>query len=71
MENEYTEKQTGNTPVVENIIKRIGPGSSNASLTINLLPGEFRDFASGEITNAIREKAGVIYGAESLTLVLE
>lgn len=65
--NEYTEKQTGNTPVVENIIKRIGPGSSNARLTINLLPGEFRDFASGEITNAIREEAGTIYGAESLT----
>lgn len=65
--NEYTEKQSGNTPVVENIIKRIGPGSSNASLTINLLPGEFRDFSSGEITNSIREKAGVIYGAESLT----
>ena len=65
--NEYTEKQTGNTPVIENIIKRIGPGSSNARLTINLLPGEFRDFASGDITNAIREKAGSIYGAESLT----
>ena len=65
--NEYTEKQTGNTPVVENIIKRIGPGSSNARLTINLLPGEFRDFASGDITNAIREEAGAIYGVESLT----
>jgi multidrug efflux pump subunit AcrB len=57
---EYTEKQTGNQQVVENIIKRIGPGSSNASLTVNLLPGEFRDFPSGDITNAIREKAGVI-----------
>ncbi len=64
---EYTEKQTGNEQVVENIIKRIGPGSSNASLTVNLLPGEYRDFPSGEITNAIREKAGVIYGVETLT----
>ena len=64
---EYTEKQTGNQPVVENIIKRIGPGSSNASLSVNLLPGEYRDFSSGEITNAIREKAGVIYGVETLT----
>jgi multidrug efflux pump subunit AcrB len=64
---EYTEKQTGNEPVVENVIKRIGPGASNASLTVNLLPGEFRDFASSEITNAIREKAGPIYGAETLT----
>jgi multidrug efflux pump subunit AcrB len=64
---EYTEKQTGNQQVVENIIKRIGPGSSNASLSVNLLPGEYRDFSSGEITNAIREKAGVIYGVETLT----
>lgn len=64
---EFTEKQTDNTPVVENIIKRIGPGSSNASLTINLLQGEYRDFPSIDITNAIREKAGVVYGAESLT----
>jgi multidrug efflux pump subunit AcrB len=64
---EYTQKQTGNIPVVENIIKRIGPGSANGSLTINLLPGESRDFSSPEITNSIREKVGNIYGVESLT----
>ncbi len=64
---EYTEKQTGNVPVVENVIKRIGPGSSNANLTVNLLPGEYRDFPSGDITNSIRDKAGVFYGVESLT----
>lgn len=63
---EYTQKQTGNTPVIENIIKRIGPGSSNARLTINLLPGEFRDFPSADIRNAIREEAGEVYGTESL-----
>jgi len=64
---EFTKKQTGNIPVFENIIKRIGPGTSNGSLTINLLPGESRDFSSPEITNAIREKVGPIYGVESLT----
>ncbi len=64
---EYTKKQTGNKSVIQNIIKRIGPGSSNASLTVNLLPGEYRDFSSPEITNAIREKAGKIIGVESLT----
>jgi len=64
---DFTKRQTGGTPVIENIIKRIGPGSSNASLTINLLQGEFRDFPAIDITNAIREKAGVVYGAESLT----
>ena len=43
---EYTEKQTGKIPIVENIIKRVGPGSANATLSVNLLPGETRDFSS-------------------------
>jgi multidrug efflux pump subunit AcrB len=63
---EFTKEQTGNVPVIQNIIKRIGPGSSNGSLTINLLPGESRDFSSPEITNAIREKVGKVHGVESL-----
>tara|TARA_R110002126_G_scaffold264475_1_gene407514 strand:+ start:14787 stop:17984 length:3198 start_codon:yes stop_codon:yes gene_type:complete len=63
---EYTKKQTGNLQVVENIIKRVGPGSANATLSVNLLPGETRDFSSPEITNAIQQKVGKIYGAESL-----
>ncbi len=64
---EFTKKQSGNKPVVQNIIKRIGPGTSNASLTVNLLPGEARDFPSIEINNAIRKKVGRINGIESLT----
>ena len=63
---EFTEKQTGNLQVVENIIKRVGPGSANATLTVNLLPGEARDFSSPEITNSISEKVGKVYGIESL-----
>ena len=63
---EYTEKQTGNLQVVENIIKRVGPGSANATLSVNLLPGETRDFSSPEITNAIQQKVGKVYGVESL-----
>ncbi|MEE9430274.1 MAG: efflux RND transporter permease subunit, partial [Melioribacteraceae bacterium] len=64
---EYTEKQTNNLPVIQNIIKRIGPGTSRSRLTLNLLPGEFRDFSSPELTNAIREKVGKLTGIESLT----
>ena len=64
---EYTKRQTGNIPVFQNILKRIGPGSSKATLTINLLPGESRDFSSPEITNSVREKVGKVYGVESLT----
>ena len=63
---EYTEKQTDNQQVIVNSIKRVGPGSANATLTINLLPGEMRDFSAPEITNAIQEKVGEIYGVESL-----
>lgn len=64
---EYSKRQTGNEQVMENIIKRIGPGTSSASLTINLLPGESRDFSSPEITNSIRDKVGKVSGVESLT----
>jgi multidrug efflux pump subunit AcrB len=63
---EFTKTQTGNVPVVQNTIKRIGPGTSNATLTVNLLPGESRDFSSSEITNAIRTQVGRIIGVESL-----
>jgi len=63
---DYTQKQTGNLPVFRNIIKRIGPGSSKATLTINLLPGESRDFSSPELTNSIRKKVGKVPGIESL-----
>lgn len=64
---EFTEKQSGKLQVVENIVRRIGPGTSNASLQINLLPGESRDAPSADINNAIREKVGKVYGVESLT----
>ena len=64
---EFTKKQSGDQDVVQNIIKRIGPGTSSASLTVNLLPGEARDFPSIEINNAIRKKVGNISGIESLT----
>jgi multidrug efflux pump subunit AcrB len=63
----YTKKQSGDKDVVENIVKRIGPGTSNAKLTVNLLPGESRDFSSFEINKAIRKKVGKIIGIESLT----
>jgi hypothetical protein len=53
--------------VVENIIKRVGPGNNKASLQVNLLPGEERDFASPDITNAIRDEVGPVFGVESLT----
>jgi multidrug efflux pump subunit AcrB len=64
---EYNEQQSGDDPVIDNIIKTIGPARSNASLSINLLPGELRDFSAQEINNAIRDRVGTVYGVESLT----
>lgn len=62
----FTEKQTGNIPVVESVVKQIGPGTSKASLTLNLLPGESRNASATMIANAVRDSAGPIYGAESI-----
>ena len=64
---EYDVKEFDNQSVVQNVIKRIGPGTSNATLTVNLLPGELRgDLESQEVTNKIRELTGKVYGVESL-----
>ncbi len=63
---ELTEKQTGNLAVIENTIRRLGPGTANASLTINLLPGEDRNIQATEVSKVIREKVGPIYDAESV-----
>jgi len=54
--------------LVKNFIKKIGPGSSAASLTINLLPGEERpnEITSSLVTNRIEELVGPIFGIESL-----
>jgi len=68
VEKEFTEKYgSKDKPVVQNVLKQIGPGSAKASLRVNLLPGEERLFGSREITNAIREKVGEVYGVEALS----
>ncbi len=63
---DFKQKQSGGKDVIRNIIRRIGPGTANASLNINLLPGEERDFPSFTIATAIREKVGPLYGVESI-----
>ncbi len=63
---EFTKRQSEGKQVVENVIKRIGPGTSNASLDVNLLPGEERDFPSFMIASAISDKVGILHGVESI-----
>ncbi len=64
----YTSEQTDGLQVVENVIKKVGPGTANASLSINLLPGELRDVASTDIAKSIFEKVGPVPQAESLVI---
>lgn len=46
----------------------MGPGTANASLTLNLLPGEFREASASEIAGAVFEKVGKFPSAESLVI---
>ena len=67
---ELTEKYLQGTGKVlfENVIKRLGPGSATATLTLNLLPGEERPDAirSDVVTGRLRELVGPVIGVESL-----
>lgn len=63
---DFTTKQTGNLQVVQNVIKRIGPGTANGSVKVNLLPGEQRDFASSDVATAIAEYSGQFPSAEAV-----
>ncbi len=67
---ELTEKYLKGTDKIlfENVIKNVGPGSSSATLVINLLPGEERPDAvrSALVTNRLRELVGPVIGTESL-----
>ena len=63
----YKDKQAGGDSVIKNIVKQIGPGTSTASLTINLLEGELRDFAADIIAMDIQKASGEFYGTENLS----
>jgi len=67
---ELTEKYFEGTDkkLFRNVIRRIGPGSSAASLRINLLPGEERpdEIVTTMVTARLSELVGPIIGIESL-----
>jgi multidrug efflux pump subunit AcrB len=66
MNEAYSQTQSGDHQVVQNVIKVIGPGTSTAKLTVNLLPGDKRDRAADYYGNGIDSIAGKIIGVESL-----
>lgn len=67
---ELTDKYLKGTDKIlfENIIKEVGPGSSSATLSINLLPGEERpdEIAANMVTDRLEELVGPVVGVESL-----
>ncbi|MET6991399.1 efflux RND transporter permease subunit [Sediminicola arcticus] len=67
---ELTERYLKGTDKVlfENMIRTVGPGSSAASLVINLLPGEERpdNIPSSMVTSRLQELVGPVLGVESL-----
>ncbi len=67
---ELTEKylKGSDKELFKNVIKIVGPGSSSATLTINMLPGEERpdEVVAELVTNRLRELVGPIVGAESV-----
>ena len=67
---ELTEQYLSGTDKVlfQNMIRNVGPGSSAATLVINLLPGEERpdEIRSDMVTTRLRELVGPVVGVESL-----
>jgi len=67
---EFTEKYLKGTGKVlfENVIRKVGPGSAAATLTINMLPGEERpnEIRSDMVTTRLSELVGPVIGVESL-----
>ena len=54
-------------PHILNVLKQVGPGSSKATVIVNLSPGETRDLSSPEITDLIRQQVGELSGVEKLS----
>ncbi len=65
---EFSAEREDGKQIIKNIIKNVGPGTANASLVINLLPGEERgELAASDVSAAIFERAGSFPSAESVT----
>ena len=53
--------------VVLAVDKRVGPGTQNGTINVQLLNGEERNLPSNDISAQIRERVGTVYGAENLS----
>lgn len=64
--NDSLENVYGLEDPIQNVIKEVGPGTSTAKLTVNLLPGESRNFPSFIVSTSLSEKVGNINSAEAV-----
>ncbi|MEC7654535.1 MAG: efflux RND transporter permease subunit [Bacteroidota bacterium] len=64
---EFTAQRDDTLQTIVAIDKSVGPASHIAVLNIQLLDGENRLLQSTEISSRIREKVGVVYGADNIT----
>jgi multidrug efflux pump subunit AcrB/outer membrane protein TolC len=64
---EYNALRDDSLETVVAIDKSIGPSSHQAMLNIQLLDGENRNVQSTDISSKIRERVGVVYGADNIT----
>ena len=62
-----TAEREDGLPVIENVVRKVGPNTHTGNLAIQLLKGETRNIPAFKIENLIREEAGTISGAEKVT----
>ncbi len=64
---EFNVDRNDSLQTILSIDKKVGPKANQASLSIQLLDGENRGVQSTDITSRIRDKVGIVYGAENLS----
>lgn len=66
--NEEIKKERGDdVSEIKSVQLTLGPSSYTGKVGVNLIDGESRTKVSFEIANMIREKTGVVYGAENVS----
>jgi multidrug efflux pump subunit AcrB len=63
----YKSKREDGLDIVDNVVRKVGPGTNVGAVNISLLKGELREIPSFQIENAIRDEVGILEGAEKLT----
>ena len=64
---EYNSQRDDTLQTILAIDKSVGPASHQATLNIQLLDGENRNIQSTDISSLIRDRVGVVYGADNIT----